>query len=340
MQYRAVPASPEGFTLSALNDPSRTWPESNCYLDLWIGLLRAVGQDARPLMGAAAGMGWEGDHFTFIKPSAADLFDLTGTVLQEMALWDETEAHVAAQVALGAVAIPEVDSFFLPDTGDYQRQHGKTTIGVIAIDTAARVLEYVHNGGLFRLGGDDYAGVLGLAPYARALFPYAELARLPAAPPGVASQRAAARLVLRRLVAMRAPGNPVESFVAALPALLGRPGVEDKVHALCFNTARQLGAGFGLLAEHLDWLGHDGRAATRLSEQAKTFQFQLARAARRGRCEAALTLAGEAMAGTWSEAAAAIAGAASAGVDASEAHRTTGASPRCGRMEMKAEEMS
>ncbi len=325
MQYRAITATPETFTLSPLNDPSRTWPESNCYLDLWIGLLRAAGHDARPLMGAAAGMRWEGDHFTFVKPNAADLFDLAGVVMHELALWDDLEVQVATQLASGSVPLPEVDSFFLPDTGDYQRQHSKTTIGVTAVDTAAQVLEYVHNGGLFRLSGDDYAGVLSLAPHTRTLFPYSELARLPLAPPSLARQRAASCVVLRRLTAMRGPGNPVERFAAALPSLFERPNVANKVHVLCFNTARQLGAGFGLLAEHLAWLGGNPEPAERLSEQAKTFQFQLARAARRARCDPALTLALNGMAETWSETAAAVALAASSTMKTERADQTAAA---------------
>ena len=290
---RAIAAAPDGFRAHRLNDPARTWPETNCYLDLWIGLLHAAGQDPLPLMGVAAGMAWEGDHFTFAKPCAADLFTLTGVVLQEMALWDDMEAHVAAQVARGAAPMPEVDAFFLPDTADHGRQHSKTTIAIVAIDPAAQALDYVHNGGLFRLAGDDYAGVLRQTP----LFPYAEIARLPAAPP--APQRAAARAVLTRLAAARGPGNPVEAFAAALPGLLARPGMSEKVHLLCFNTARQLGAGFGLLADHLAWLGLDGAPAALLSEQAKTFQFQLARAARRGRHDPALDAALAGMAASW-----------------------------------------
>lgn len=298
--------APDDFRVHALNDPARTWSETNCYLDLWIGLLHAAGQDPLPLMGVAAGMMWEGDHFTFAKPCAGDLFTLTGVVLQEMALWDDFERHVAVQVARGAVPMPEVDAFFLPDTADHGRQHSKTTIGIVGIDTAARTLNYVHNGGLFGLASDDYAGVLGLAPHATRLFPYAEIARLPAEPPVPAAQRAAARAVLARLAAARGPGNPIEAFAAALPDLLARPGMTEKVHLLCFNTARQLGSGFGLLADHLAWLGLDGAPAQRLSEQAKTFQFQLARAARRGRHDPALDGALAGMAESWRRAADAV----------------------------------
>ena len=288
-----------GFSVMAglhrLNDPSRTWPETNCYLDLWIGLLHAAGQDPLPLMGVAAGMRWEGDHFTFVKPNAADLFTLAGVVVQEMALWDGMEAQVAAQVARGAVPMPEVDSFFLPDTQDHGRQHGKTSIGIVGLDVANGTLDYVHSGRMYRVDGDDYRGMLGLAPHTRLLFPYTELARLPDV--GPLARHELARGVLRRLAAGRGAGNPVRAFAADLPGLLVGRG--EQVHLLCFNTLRQLGAAFGLFADHLVWLGEDGSAAAALAEQAKTGQFMLARAARRGRPDAAILGALEEMAGTW-----------------------------------------
>ena len=57
-------------------------------------------------------------------------------------------------------------------------------------------------------------------------------------------------------------------------------------HAYAFNTTRQLGANFEMLASHLAWLGESGagdfapaaEAAADLSREAKAFQFQLARA--------------------------------------------------------------
>ena len=296
-------------TVHALNDPGRTWPETNCYLDLWIGLLHLRGQDPRPLMGVAAGMAWEGDHFTFVKPGAGDLYDLAGIVLQEMALWDAMETQVATQLARGAVPLPEVDSIFLPDTPNHGVAHGKTTIGIVGQDRDARTLDYVHSGGLHRLSAEDYAGVLGLAPYQTVLFPYAELARLPAVAPDAEAQRRAARMVLRRAVRSRGPGNPVLAFEAALAGML-TGGLGRDVHLLCFNTARQMGAAFGLLADHLVWLGHDGAPAGRVSEQAKTVQFQLARAARRGRVDAGLAAGLRELASLWSDAARAVDGAA------------------------------
>ena len=57
-------------------------------------------------------------------------------------------------------------------------------------------------------------------------------------------------------------------------------------HLYAFNTLRQLGANFELLASHLSWLSQQGEAnldraiasATDIATGAKTLQFQLARA--------------------------------------------------------------
>ena len=67
--------------------------------------------------------------------------------------------------------------------------------------------------------------------------------------------------------------------------------IPARIHALCFNTTRQLGSSFGLLADHLEWLGEDGSDAAWLSDRAKTLQFQISRAARRGRADPAIATA-------------------------------------------------
>jgi hypothetical protein len=301
-EIRAIAATPASHPRHTLHAPDRAWPETNCYLDLWIGLLSAIGQDPRPVLGVAASLDWEADHVTFLKPCAADLFQLTGAVLHELALYDSTARQVASQVARGAVPLIEVDAFFLPDTegAAYRERHTKTTIGIVAMDPDAGWIDYVHNAGLFRLSGDDFCGVLGVAPHPSLLFPYAELVRLPASPPAADQQRAHARACLRRFAATRQPGNPITRFAAALPALMTEAGGDGlAVHALCFNTARQLGSAFGLFSDHLSWLGAEWREAAALADNAKTLQFQIARAARRGRDDPGIATLLEEMAGQW-----------------------------------------
>lgn len=301
-EIRAIAATPALHPRHALHGLDRAWPETNCYLDLWIGLLSAIGQDPRPVLGVAAALDWEADHFTFLKPCAADLFLLTGAVLHELALYDRTARQVEAQLARGAVALVEVDAFFLPDTSGaaYRERHTKTTIGIVAMDRDAGWLDYVHNAGLFRLSGEDFCGVLGLPPHEALLSPYAELVRLPASSPASDTQRSHARRCLARFAATRRPGNPIARFAKALPALMARTGGDSHaVHALCFNTARQVGSVFGLFSDHLLWLGAEWHEAAGLANSAKTLQFQIARAARRGRDDPGIAALLAEMRGQW-----------------------------------------
>ncbi len=296
-EIRVVAARPEGHAPHRLHAPDRAWPETNCAIDLWIELLPLLGRDPLPLLGLAAGMEWEGDHFTFLKPSHEDLLNLAGVVMHELALWDDLVSHVAVQLGRGAVPMLEVDAFFLPDTQGtaWRTQHTKSSIGIVAIDRAAGWVDYVHNTGLHRLSGEDYVGI-----FARpVIFPYAEFARL-ASPVPEAAQRRRARAALARHAACRMPGNPITRFAAAVPGLTAAmEGDPARIHMMNFNTARQLGANFALLADHLEWLGGDPSSATTLSNAAKSLQFQMARAARRGRNDPAIPAILDRMANTW-----------------------------------------
>lgn len=283
-------ADPAHWRRHPLHAAARDWPETNCYADLWIVLLHARGLEPAAMLGFLAAVDWEGDQFTFFKPPAEDLRRLYAAAVQELALYEDAEAHAAEQVRRGRAVLLEVDAWFLPDTAGtaYRRQHTKTTIAVLGLDPARRRLRYVHNSGLFELGAEDYGGVFG--PGAHGLFPYAEVARfLPgAALAGPALRDAAAALLAGHLRARR-PGSPVRDFAADLPRhleALARRGGGDALHRFSFNTLRQLGAACELLAGHLRWLDAGAAgiadAALDVSAGAKALQFVLARQLRRG----------------------------------------------------------
>jgi hypothetical protein len=235
------------------------------------------------------------------------------------ALAQRPETYVR-QLTRGVVPLIEVDAFFLPDTAGaaHREHHTKTTIGIIAMDADAGWVEYLHNAGLFRLEGDDFAGIFGLPPQARPLlYPYAEIVRLPRSlAPIRTAQRTHALELLARYSASRIPGgNPVSRFASHLPGLMARTeGDPRRIHALCFNTARQIGSAFGLFAEHLAWLGAGlpaaeassyakaSVAARRLAEAAKALQFQISRAARRRREDPAIAEMLTDMEGLWHQA--------------------------------------
>ena len=294
---RVLPLDPATHAPHAMHGPDRHWPETNCYADLWIEVLGAIGAEPAAAFGFTVAQDFEGDQFTFFKPPLDDLEALYGLRVSELALYDDLIGHLEQQLGRGRLVAIELDSFFLPDTRgvSYRETHGKTTVAINRLDRAGRVLEYFHNGGLFRAEGDDVDGLFGLRPeQARddRLFPYAETIRLPEPRPDAdASRETASRLLVRHL-ARRPAENPVAAFRAV--ALAQAQSLAERepqaFHLYAFNTLRQLGANFELLATHLDWLDREKfraaiGAADAIAAGAKVAQYGLARALRNRRFE-------------------------------------------------------
>ena len=262
------------------------WPLSNCYVDLWIEIGAALGGEPEAILGFAIEQDFEGDQFTFSKPTGDDLQRLLGVQLYELAVYDDIERHVALQVERGRLCLVEVDSYFLPDTRGltYRCTHGKTTVAFNRLNPASRTAEYFHNGGYYRLEGEDYAGLMaGYAHGATPFLPYAEFVRFASRPRLGDEARDEAAAILGRRLRLAPEGNPVARFADALPAaaeVVAERG-QDFFHLYAFNTLRQLGANFELFGDHLDWLGLPGDAADdarQIARTAKAAQFQLARA--------------------------------------------------------------
>ena len=290
--------APGGTVAHRLHDASRDWPETNCYVDVWIELLAALGVTVEACLGFTIASDFEGDQWTFFKPPFADLEALYGIRVEELTLWRPLVEHVVVQVERGNVPLVEVDSYFLPDTCGtaYQHQHEKTTIGIVAIDAAAGRLHYFHNRGLHELHGADFAALLRIDPQPAdgQLPPYCEIVKLAHVVPRSEDElRSRALDLARRHFALRPLENPVrryeQGFDAHLALLLS--GDLAGYHAYGFAAVRQLGAGFELLASHLQWLDASrgdafARAAepfAALSAAAKTFLLKLARIANTGR---------------------------------------------------------
>ncbi|MBN4093735.1 MULTISPECIES: DUF1839 family protein [Methylobacterium] len=276
-----------------LHDSGRDWPETNCYVDLWIELLHGRGLVPEAMLGFTLRQDFEGDQFTFFKPPTGDIERLYGLEVLELAVYGGLENHAVIQAAAGRPVLVEVDAIYLPDTQGttYGREHGKTTIGILALDPAAQELDYLHNAGRFRLAGKDYAGIFGPAT----LPPYAEFVKTVAPSLGAADLPAVARELLVRHRARAPRRNPVLAFRDTLAATAAELVVRplSVFHAYAFNTTRQLGGNFEMLASHLTWLedreadgfGPAAAAAADLSREAKAFQFQLARAFHRRSAE-------------------------------------------------------
>jgi len=298
---RLFAISPEGYRPHALHQGERFWPQTNCYADLWIEIIHQCGGAPEAAFGFTLAQDFEGDQFTFFKPSLDELNALYGLRVNELALYDDLLTQLEVQVARGRLVLIELDSFYMPDTRgvSYRETHGKTTIGINLLDRAGRVVEYFHNDGFYRAEGEDFDGLFSLLPHQQRedwLFPYAEFVTFRPNKPDEAALRAKAQALLAQHFAAMPKNNPVADYakVAGVQAraLFAREG--SAFHYYAFNTLRQVGANFELLASHLQWLGgHEAAVAPALAmaEGAKVAQFQLARAQRTqdpARFEAAL----------------------------------------------------
>ena len=294
--YAITALHPADHVRHALHDETRDWPETNCYVDLWIELLAARGFRPEAGLGFTLSQDWEGDQFTFFKFPLHDLAALYGAIVQELSIYDCVETHTIEQASRGRAVLIEVDGFYLPDTRgvSYRRQHTKTTIAVNRLDPASRSLEYFHNAGFFALEGEDYDGVFTKLPQQDrddVLFPYVEFVRFDREPLQGDGLRAAALARLRQHYAGRPKQNPVRAFATVIggQAEAVAKRAPDFFHAYAFNTLRQLGANFELCGTHLEWLFAGGEAqdaiaaCKAISGGAKSLQFQLARAVARKR---------------------------------------------------------
>lgn len=287
---------PAAYRPHALHASDRMWPETNCYVDLWIEVLSSFGVEPEAMLGFTLTQDFEGDQFTFFKVPLEDLESLYAIRSTELAIFDDVEGHVHVQIARGRLSMLELDSYFLPDTQGtaYRTEHGKTTVAINRLDSDGRVMDYFHNGGYFRLEGEDFDGIFQRNRGVEALpfLPYSEFVKFPAERADGAHLRREADRLLRRHFARRPASNPIAAFADVFPvqveALADRPF--EHFHKYAFNTLRQFGANFELLASHLTWLSaerYDAEIAhaLKISESAKTIQFQLARAIARRKFE-------------------------------------------------------
>lgn len=284
---------PATYRPHVLHASERNWPETNCYVDLWIEVLSAIGTEPLAMMGFTLTQDFEGDQFTFFKVPLEDLEDLYGIRVTELAIYSDVESHIATQIERGRLCLVEVDGYFLPDTAGvgYGNEHGKTTIAINKLDQKTCELHYFHNGGYFSLSGVDYQGLFQKNAEISALpfLPYSEFAKFPQRYPCEDELRTKAQALLKRHFARRPHANPIQAFAQVFAsqadALTEKPF--DAFHKYAFNTLRQFGANFELLNSHLNWLSPEGlyhgaaKQALTISEVAKSCQFQLARAVTR-----------------------------------------------------------
>lgn len=273
---RIFDLSPTGWVSHPLHGHERDFRETNCYMDVWIEVLHALGLEPLACLGFTLASEFEGDQWTFFKPPHGDLERLYEVRVEELTLWRPLLEHARTQTARGRLPLVEVDSYFLPDTAgtDYRQKHVKTTIAMARVDAEARRLVYFHNGGLQALEGEDFDGVFTPAASTRAdyLPPFCEIIkpeRARAARP--AELRATSAELARHHLARRPRENPLRAHQARLAADLSLIAAEGMptYHGYCFASLRQLGASMELLAAYLRWL--DGPTPGACSDAATSF---------------------------------------------------------------------
>ena len=287
---RTLPLDAASYQRHALHGEDRVWVEKNCYVDVWIEAVHAVGCDPMAMLGFVVAVDFEGDQWTFFKPPHDELRELYGIDVQELNVWRPLRDHTQLYIDGGKLISTEADAFYLPDTAgtDYQRQHTKSTIIINEFDVEGRRLGYFHNASYYVLEGDDFTHLfrLGYPPDPTFMPLFAEAARVDRLIKRPTDElRAIARRLLTKNLARRPTDNPVARFAVRFATDL--PWIQTNglafYHAWAFATIRQLGAAMELLALHLRWLGDDAAIAaaehfTTISTLNKSFILKAARA--------------------------------------------------------------
>src|SRR6185437_434017 len=107
---------PASYPRSVLHAESCVWVEKNCYIDVWIEMLHALGLEPRAVLPCVAAIDFEGDQWTFFKPPHAELWDLYGIDVQELNVWRPLIEHALEHLGGGKFISTEADAFWLPDT--------------------------------------------------------------------------------------------------------------------------------------------------------------------------------------------------------------------------------
>ena len=82
-----ISASPGGYRSHFSHAGERIWPETNCYLDLWVETLHALGLDPVPAFACALSADHDGLQWTFLKQQPEDLRRLYGLEVTEEIVW-------------------------------------------------------------------------------------------------------------------------------------------------------------------------------------------------------------------------------------------------------------
>ena len=288
-----IQLDPTTYTRHAIHGEGRCWAETNCYVDVLVELIHALGFE--PIAGLAftVSVDFEIDQWTFFKYDHRDLLEMYGMQVEELNPWVSLATHIEEQVNGGRLVLVEVDSYFLPDTAGtaYKSDHVKSTIAVNEIDVKTAKMGYFHGQGYYAVEGKDFRDLFQLdgLVHERMLPPYIELVKLRKTPTSIDHQQLLGQSIasLTRRLQLLPSRNPFESFRSRFETDLIwlRSEPIETFHGYSFATLRQYGACFELVQTYLNWLQNNGEKGLataitsfqEISETAKVFQFKLAR---------------------------------------------------------------
>lgn len=272
-----------------LHEDGRIWPETNCYVGLWIELLHSLGLDPVAPLAFLLSSDFDGEQWELFKYPPEDLRELYGLEIREFHVWRPLADHIQNRLRLGHLLTVGVDSWFLPDTVgvSYRLSHQKSTISPTMIDPATKRIGYFHNCGHYEATADDYDGIVRHHAAAVDLTPHAEMVSVDRLRrPATLELHTHVEALVARHLSRRPSTNPVDRLAARIAedtAWLQAQGVET-FHRFAFGTLRQCGAWAETVGTFVDWLDHTDLAPSaeafgELAATAKTCQFKLARIA-------------------------------------------------------------
>lgn len=291
MKLRAIGVDPLRYQPHPLHLGERDWVETNCYVDLWVEVLHALGLDPLAAASFTFATDFEGDQWTMFKFPPEDLWLLYGISVAELNVWRPLAEHLAEQLGYGRLLTVDVDAWHLPDTRGitYHTDHQKTTLAVEMIDLERSRMGYFHNASYYELEGEDFEGIVG-GSAAGPLPPYVEVIRLDRLRPRSTPPLDEVLELTAKHLSRRPADNPMIRFRDRLESDLEWLVHQDMetFHRYAFGACRQCGATAELSASFVGWLdervggGLLDTAAEfqRISSLAKALQFSLARGMR------------------------------------------------------------
>lgn len=290
--------TPEQFKAHALlHNFEQNFRETNCYSDLVIEIVNGLGLNPIACLGYTVAADFEGDQWTFGKPSHHDLEALYGIRIEELSLYRPLIDQIVTQVQRGSIPLLEADAYHLPDTAgiDYRNNHVKTTIGITTIDVENKYMHYFHNATFAKLEGEDFDGVLKplASQHKGYLPPYCEMAKLEnVILHSDADLRGIALENVKFHMRKRPTSNPMQKYADAMSAHQQAiiDGGLPVYHSYTFVALRQLGSSHQLGGHFLRWMAEGNadliaaaEAFEQISTLAKTLVLKLARVANSGK---------------------------------------------------------